>query len=58
MKCFLIFVKKYNKEPYVLHYVTAREMYNIIKAAEAGKKGNPATYRDYLIPQYIYISKK
>ncbi len=26
---------------YVLHYVTAREMYNIIKAAEAGLDGNP-----------------
>ena len=32
---------------YVLHYVTAREMYNIVKAAEAGKSGNPAAYRDY-----------
>jgi hypothetical protein len=26
---------------YVLHYVTAREMYNIVKAAEAGKSGDP-----------------
>ena len=32
---------------HVLHYVTAREMYNIIKAAEAGKKGNPDHYRDF-----------
>lgn len=31
---------------YCLHYVTAREMYNIIKAAEAGASGNPAIYRD------------
>lgn len=30
-----------------LHYVTAREMYNIIKAAEAGKRGNPCEYRDF-----------
>src|SRR5262249_14504002 len=34
---------------YVLHYVSAREMYNIIKAAESGKTGNPTIYRDYLL---------
>jgi hypothetical protein len=37
---------------YVLHYVTAREAYNIAKAAEAGKEGNPHAYRDFLIPPY------
>ena len=31
---------------YRLHYVTAREMYNIIKAAERGLTGNPGEYRD------------
>lgn len=36
---------------YVLHYVTARESYNIVKAAEAGKAGNPDLYRDYLLPK-------
>jgi len=35
---------------YALHYVTAREMYNIIKAAEAGSAGDPGQYRDFLIP--------
>jgi hypothetical protein len=30
-----------------LHYVTARELYNIVKAAEAGQAGSPAGYRDY-----------
>jgi hypothetical protein len=35
---------------YKLHYVTARETYNIIKAAEDGKQGNPNQYRDYRIP--------
>ncbi len=34
---------------YVLHYVSAREMYNIIKAAEAGEKGLPGQYRDFII---------
>ncbi|MEO7063757.1 MAG: hypothetical protein ABI082_08325 [Dokdonella sp.] len=35
---------------HVLHYVSAREMYNIIKAAEAGKSGNPADFRDFELP--------
>jgi len=39
---------KYNDGiSYKLHYVTAREMYNIIKAAEAGENGDPGQYRDY-----------
>jgi hypothetical protein len=37
---------------YRLHYVTARELYNIVKAAEAGRNGDPDMYRDYVIPQY------
>ncbi|TAL71406.1 MAG: hypothetical protein EPN56_10905 [Rhodanobacter sp.] len=36
---------------HVLHYVTTREMYNIIKAAEAGKAGNPNVYRDFELPR-------
>lgn len=32
---------------WVLHYVTAREMYNIAIAALEGKSGNPNDYRDY-----------
>jgi hypothetical protein len=39
---------------YVLHYVAAREMYNIVKAAEAGLTGDPAQYRNYAVPAYIY----
>ncbi|NRA34158.1 MAG: hypothetical protein HRU17_12530 [Polyangiaceae bacterium] len=30
-----------------LHYVTAREMYNVAKAALAGKSGDPNDYRDF-----------
>jgi hypothetical protein len=41
-------------ENYVLHYVSARETYNIIKAAEAGKDGNPHLYRDFVIPRPAY----
>lgn len=35
---------------YVLHYVTAREVYNIVKAAEAGKSGDPNAWRDFILP--------
>lgn len=35
---------------YRVHYVTARQYYNIIKAAEAGETGNPNNFRDYIIP--------
>jgi hypothetical protein len=34
---------------YRLHYVTAREMYNIVKAAESGATGDPSQYRDFVI---------
>jgi hypothetical protein len=41
---------RYNDgEEYALHYVSAREMYNIVKAAEAGKEGNPNDFRDYVL---------
>lgn len=35
---------------YRLHYVTAREMVNVVRAAEAGRHGNPGEYRDYMMP--------
>ena len=45
--------KKYNDgKRYRLHYATAREAYNIVKAAEAGRSGNPNNYRDFVIPPY------
>lgn len=39
---------------YSLHYVNARELYNIVKAAEAGKDGNPCEYRNFIIPPPSY----
>lgn len=43
---------KYNDgENYILHYVSAREAYNIAKAAEDNKSGNPNLYRDYKLPK-------
>jgi hypothetical protein len=38
-----------DRERWVLHYVTAREMFNIASAAMDGKSGDPGAYRDYLI---------
>jgi hypothetical protein len=34
-----------------VHYVSAREMFNIVKAAEAGESGDPGKFRDYLLPK-------
>ncbi len=33
-----------------LHYASARECYNIVKAAQAGRTGNAGAYRDFEIP--------
>lgn len=30
-----------------MHWVTAREMYNIVRAAEDGASGDPGQFRDY-----------
>jgi len=37
---------------YILHYITAREAYNLARAAADGRTGDPRQYYDYLIPQY------
>lgn len=45
---------KYNDgKNYVLHYVNTREIYNIVKAAEDGKDGNPNEYRDYKLKKLM-----
>jgi hypothetical protein len=36
---------------YRLHYVTARQAYNLVKAAEHGKDGDPSQWLDYEIKQ-------
>ena len=37
---------------YVLHYVTAREAFNVARAAADNRQGDPRQYYDYLIPPY------
>jgi hypothetical protein len=44
---------RYNDgKQYLLHYVTARETYNIIRAGADGKQGDPQQYFNYVIPPY------
>ena len=40
---------KYKNDKYKLHYVTAREAYNIVSAAEDGMGGDPNLYLNYKI---------
>jgi hypothetical protein len=40
----------WTRPPFRLHYVTAREAFNIVKAAEAGHSGNPDDFRDFVLP--------
>lgn len=50
--------KHYNDgKDWQLHYVSAREMYNIVKAAEQGLDGNPGQYRDHVIARPAYAQK-
>jgi hypothetical protein len=41
-----------DRRGFKLHYVTARELFNIIKAAEAGMSEEPEFYRNFIIPRY------
>ena len=58
VKMYEYLAAKYNDgQKYSMHFVTSREMYNIVKAAEAGKDGSPNDYRDFLIPKPNGIKK-
>ena len=57
-KAFTHLESKYNDgQKWKLHYVSAREMYNIAKAAEASLEGDPNQYRDFEIPRPTYASR-
>lgn len=56
--CFTYMETKYNcGRDWKLHYVSAREMYNIVKAAEQGLTGDPNAYRDHVIPRPAYAPR-
>jgi hypothetical protein len=40
-----------------LHFMTAREAYNVVKAVEAGLSGNPEEYRDFVIDKPASLSE-
>jgi hypothetical protein len=43
--------QRYNDgKNFLLHYVTARELFNLVKAAEAGRYANPNQFRDFVLP--------
>jgi hypothetical protein len=46
--------QKYNDgRRYVLHYITARQAYNLARAAADGARGDPHQYFDSPIPPYV-----
>jgi hypothetical protein len=46
-----VLTRQYNDgTSWVLHYVTAREMYNVAIAAMEGRSGDPNAYRDHVLP--------
>ena len=47
--------EKYNDgKRFVLHYVTAREIYNAIKYLESGQNDDPSDFRDFVIHPFHY----
>lgn len=43
-------IEEWNRPPFRLHFATAREAYNIARAAEQGLGGDPAEHRDHEVP--------
>jgi hypothetical protein len=43
-------LRRYMTDGSHVHYVTAREMYNVARAAMEGKTGNPNAYFDHVVP--------
>jgi hypothetical protein len=49
--------ERYGRGDWRLHYVTAREAYNVIRAAEDGRSGDPEAFRNYELPPPINSSR-
>jgi hypothetical protein len=46
--------RRYNDgERYVLRYITAREAFNLVRAAMAGERGEPLQYYDWVVKPYV-----
>ncbi len=46
--------QRYNDgQRYILHYVTAREAYNVARAAASGMRGSPTQYYDFEVRPYL-----
>ena len=43
-------LRRYTHNGWTLHYVTAREMFNVARAAMDGRLGTPDEYFDYIVP--------
>lgn len=43
-------LREYMRRGWKVHYVTAREMFNVARAAMDGRSGDPSSYFDYIIP--------
>jgi hypothetical protein len=55
LQAFKYLERRYNDgKDWKLHYVSARETYNIIKAAEADLRGDPNGFRDFILPRPGY----
>ncbi|UCF79023.1 MAG: hypothetical protein JSW03_01815 [Candidatus Eiseniibacteriota bacterium] len=52
-RMFAYLEKKYGRGSFRLHYVTAREAFNVVRAAEDGLSGDPDVYRDYEVKEPV-----
>lgn len=43
---------------YVLHYVTAREAFNLARAAAADQRGDPSRFLNWIVPPYVADRKQ
>jgi hypothetical protein len=51
--------REYNDgRKYVLHYVTAREAFNVAMAAVDGYSGDPTAYLDYVVRPYVSSARR
>lgn len=53
------FEQRYNDgRRYILHYITAREAYNLVRAAVDNRAGEPEQFYDYVVPPYVANARR